>query len=149
MFRNLFGGGEKNKSNNDGNGQRQPPAAVAAGTTTRLLSSSLLPTSYAALTELSYRHVQTLMEAHEGVWQLSQGTNWDVDMIAGTITWQFPNKIVRAPGQLLGVVQRKILVGLGSSVRSAGDGRGGDRRQTVCRSTRYHRTTIGPTGRVL
>jgi hypothetical protein len=91
MFGNWFGKGQK--TNN-----RQSCAAVhrMAG------PPSSWPTTYAALAELSYEHLQTLMFAQNCVWKHDDAQTWHVDMTVGTITWQFQDKVVRATGQLLG-----------------------------------------------
>ncbi len=61
-----------------------------------------LPKTYEALVEMGFNHTQSLMQAHINTWHLDAADQYDLDLEAGEIIWFFPDKIVRAPAQLLG-----------------------------------------------
>ena len=79
MFGKLFGKREK-----DDGSERPAP-----------------PTTFSPLLEMAFNHTQALMAGHQGSWNLGQGERWDVDLAAGQIIWSFPDKVVRAPAQLI------------------------------------------------
>lgn len=61
-----------------------------------------IPTTYDALLEAGFAHVQALQNVHEGTWKMSEAERYDVDLSAGQIYWTYPDKIVSAPAELLG-----------------------------------------------
>lgn len=60
-----------------------------------------LPTTYDELVARAFAHTQALMEVQAGLIGIARATTWDVDLQEGTITWTLPDRIVRAPGQLI------------------------------------------------
>ena len=65
-------------------------------------SAVTLPTTYDALLEAGFAHVQALQSVHEGTWKMSEADRYDVDLSAGQIYWAYADKIVSAPAELLG-----------------------------------------------
>lgn len=60
------------------------------------------PADMKSLIGIAMAHTQALQKGHVETWGLGQGDRWDVDLQAGTISWTFADKIVRAPAELIG-----------------------------------------------
>lgn len=60
-----------------------------------------LPTTFHEFKEMAHHHAEALTAAHQSSWGLGSGERWDVDLAKGEITWIFPDKVVRAPAQLI------------------------------------------------
>ncbi len=61
-----------------------------------------LPVTYDDLVARAFAHTQALMEVQAGPIGIAQATNWDVDLQAGSITWTLPDRVIRAPAELIG-----------------------------------------------
>jgi len=60
-----------------------------------------LPNTFEELRKKAHHYTEALVSAHRSGWGLGEGERWDVDLAAGQITWTFPDKIVRAPAELI------------------------------------------------
>lgn len=60
-----------------------------------------IPTNYADLLTMAREHVATLSGAH-AAWGFGREEHWSVDLDQGLLEWSFPDRVVRAPAQLIG-----------------------------------------------
>lgn len=60
-----------------------------------------IPTAYADLLTMAREHVDALSDGH-AAWGFGGEEHWSVDLDQGLIEWTFPDRVVRAPAQLIG-----------------------------------------------
>jgi hypothetical protein len=71
-----------------------PPNALAQG-------RPVIPTNYADLLTMAREHVSALSYGHSA-WGFGREEHWAVDLDRGSIEWTLPDRMVRAPAQLIG-----------------------------------------------
>ncbi len=92
------------KRSADGNGNNVGSTAISTPVDGMDPNLPPLPTDFASLVEFAGHHIQAQQVAHSSTWGLGSAERFDVDLEAGTITWQFPDKnvVANAPAELLG-----------------------------------------------
>jgi len=60
------------------------------------------PPDFAAFLEGSVEGLRLQTEGHQNIWQFGRAERWDFDQNSGELVFTFPDKIVKAPAQIIG-----------------------------------------------
>lgn len=65
------------------------------------------PPEFGAFLEGSMEGLRLQTQGHQNAWQFGQEEQWDFDQDSGELVFQFPDKIAKAPAQIIGTFDGK------------------------------------------